>query len=282
LYLTSLRRLRLYCKVTDMRDNNAMLSMYLASASQAIEEYLGRELELKSRTEEFDTEESQELIYPQAFPVVSITNVWLDTTGLFDGTESIMPVGLYHPGTKSRGVRLRFNPGRTLRGLRVQYVGGLAADAVETTLTLTGVGASAFEAGQWVRGSKSQAVGYVVSNGVATALVLESVFGSFKVGDVLTAYVDDELKGNAVVNTGGTVSAVTTPSLAQAYPNLASACEVEVNYLYKNSVASALWNDSTSKDSTQKRAYEGSKGPMKYELQPETRLFLQGLERVLL
>lgn len=277
MYLSSIRRLRLYCKVTDSRENNALLSMYLAAASRSIEEYLCRELELKSRTEDFDTEDGQQVIYPIAYPVVSVANLWTSVTGDFTGEETLE--SLYHLATGGRGVRLRFNPSRTLRGLRLEYTGGLAADAVETTLALTGLGAQSFEAGQYVLGSKSLAVGYAVSNSPAASLTLENLYGQFKVGDALTAYVDEELKGKAVDGTGGVVSAVTTPSLAQAHPNVCSACDVEVNYLFQNSRNSSLWTDSTSKESTQKRPYEGSAGPTKYRLQPETRLLLEGYER---
>lgn len=280
--LSSLRRLRYYCGLTNKPENNRGLLSLLSPVSMAIEQYLRRELELKSRIEDFDTEEGVNQFFTNAYPVVSVAHLYTSSQGLFTGEEIEENVGQYHVTAAGRSVILRRPLSRYPRGARLEYTAGLAASAVESTYTLTGVGSQAFEADQYVQGSRSGAMGLVVSNTPGTSLTLENLYGVFRVGDVLTAYVQEDAQGNAVVNTGGTVSAMVTSSLAVAHPALVQACEFEVNYLFKNNSTSNLWTESTSKEQTNKRGYQFGFGPMTYSLQPEARAFLRGYERELL
>lgn len=280
--LTSLRRLRAYCSLTDKPENNRGLLALLSPVSMAIEQHLRRELELKSRIEDFDTEQGVNQFFTQAYPVTSVAHLYTSSQGLFTGEEIEENVGQYHVTAAGRSVILRRPINAYPRGARLEYTGGLAASAVESTYTLTGPGASAFEADQYVKGSRSGAMGLVVSNTPGTSLTLENLYGVFRVGDVLTAYIQEDGQGNAVVNTGGTISAVVTNSLAVLHPSIVQACEFEVNYLFKNNSTSSLWTESTSKEQTNKRGYQFGFGPMTYSLQPETRAFLRGYERELL
>jgi hypothetical protein len=246
----------------------------LVAVSRNIEEYLKREIELRSRTEYFDSEAQQRIYFTKAFPISSVTHLWTTVTGKFTG-EEVEETDL-HLGIDSRYVVLRRNVGQYLRSVKIEYIGGLAADAVNSTFTLTSVGSAAFEEGQYVRGSKSRAVGKVVSNDPSTSIIIENIYGVFRVGDNLTAYIKEDLSGNAVNNTGGTISAIDSQSLVEAHPAIALATEFEVNYLYKNSTNSSLWVQSTNKEGTQKRLLD-----IEYNLQPETQMMLRGYERIL-
>lgn len=274
--LSSLARLRRYCgKLTDNSENNNALQALLLSVSANIEEYLFRELEFTERTEYFDSEEGQRIWYPKAYPVASIASVYTTVTGKFEGEETSNTD--FHVTYNRGGIVLRRNIGRYLRAVKVTYTGGLAADPVRSTYTIGTVGASAFEEDQYVKGSRSRAVGRVIANSPSTDLEIEVLYGKFRVGDVLTAYQLEDLSGQPIASTSGTITAIVSQSLVESHPAVVMACEIEVNYLYRNSNGSSLWTQSTTKEGSNKRLLDSE-----YNLQPETRMMLRGYARELL
>lgn len=274
--LSSLARLRRYCgKLTDNSENNNALSVLLLAVSSGIEGYLDRELELKERTEYFNSEEGQRLFYTKAYPVVSVGSIYSTVTGKYLGEETEETD--FFIDYSERGIIIRRNIGRYYRSMKITYTAGLAGDPVRSVFTIGTIGTAPFEVNQYVVGSRSRAVARVIDNSPNTNIEVETIYGKFRTGDVLSAYQKEDLTGTAIINTAGIITAIISQSLVEAHPAVAMACEFEVNYLYRNSTNSSLWVQNTMKEGTQKRLSNDA-----YNLQPETQLLLRPYERVML
>lgn len=281
MYLTSYRRARIVVGAADNNDNKRLLSGFIAGISRAIEEYLHRLVELVSRTEDFDIDVGQKTLFTSAFPITSITSIKTSTTGVFGGEEETLTADTdYIIGRSGRSIEFLSSPTEGRKTCRVVLTSGLATDPVNTTLVLGTLGGTAFTAGRFVLGSISGAHAYIVSHSTGTGItVLENISGVFRVGDVLAEYTAEALSGSATASCNGTVTSITTQSLAEAHPSIVSACENEVAYFY-SSKNSPLHLNSTSESGTQKRELEAV-SYRRMPLQYETRLFLQGYERVI-
>jgi hypothetical protein len=272
--LTSLARLRRYCgKLADNADNNNALQVLLLAASANIEQHLCREIELKERTEYFNSEAGQRLYYTKAYPIIEVDSIFSTVTGKF--SEGIEETDYFIDYSQS-GVVLRRTLGRYMNSVQLVYTGGLAADPVRSTFVIGTLGNTPFEENQYVRGSRSRAVGKVISNDPDTEIIIENLYGKFRIGDVLSAYQQEDLSGTVITATAGTITEITAQSLVEGHPALAMACEFEVNFLYRNSTNSSLWVQGTNKEGTTKNLNDSE-----YPLRPETRMMLRGYERYL-
>ena len=276
MYLTSLHRLRRICgELADNATNNAEISALLASVSSNIETFLGRSVEKTTYTEYFDTEHGQFIYYPEATPIASITSLYSSVSGKFTGEESQETD--YYLGRKSESFVFRRDLGQVTRGLRAIFIGGLAEHEVESTYVVTVTGAFTNE--RFVRGSKSGALGRV-KDGTAGAFVIENISGQFRIGDVLSESANEAFTGT--LGTGaGTITAITKRGLSEGHPAISTACEFEVNYLFKNSKNSSLWVALTGKEGSQKDgSYLGYAPYVPQPLRPETQRMLLGYRRI--
>jgi hypothetical protein len=235
----------------------------IASVSSDIEDHLNRNIELKSYTEFFDTLDLSLEYSLKAFPISALTSVYSDITGLYDGGESLESD--YIIGKNNDTVCLASSISQARKGLRVIYTGGLATHAVRSTFTLSSEGASPFTAGMFVTGGSSNAMGIVVSK-ASTTMVIEVLYGIFEVGEIVSGKTTET--GAVTSGVTAVLSARTVTSLAESYPNIVEATEMEIRY--RDDHRSDYENLSTDKGSTTRKDLTKN-----YDLLPEVRKILQ-------
>lgn len=265
--LSSLRRLRLYCSgqseslITNNTANNRVLQNWLGSVSIDIEGYLCRNLHIEARTEYFDVEYGRTQYWLSSFPVVTLTDIYEDSLGLWEGDESQIddPVNDSATGRVILPYTLSFV---AAKALRVCYTGGLAYDAVRSVMTLA-AGAGTFVAERYVIGSTSGAVGIVVSYS-SLSLTVEQYYGKFSTGETLVQYDDEGVTATTPAVTG-TLSAFAQESLLNAYPNIVLACEAQIRYMRQHQLD--FENSGTQKDGVTIR--QGNPMHLKFPLREE-------------
>lgn len=230
--LSSYQRLRRYLGesdgsyLTDNIYNKRNITNWIAAVSMAIENYCGRRFHIESRTEYFTVDYDVRRYYVDAPPISTITSVYEDSSGLFDGsTES--ELSDYFTDEHGQAIVLDqsleyISP----KAVRVIYTGGLAYHGTRTTLVVDDC--SAFTADNYVIGATSGATGIVVS-AATTALVVENLFGVFEASETLTEYSDEE--GNSATGESCVVASISQQSLAEAYPDIVMACEMQVRFM---------------------------------------------------
>ena len=106
----------------------ALLAQWIGSVSAAIEAYLGRGFEEKSRTEILSPRPRQRIVQVSAWPVVLVESVIEDQTGVFDGSSGVAIGPSFFGINYARG-RLNFSAwplGGGSDSLRITYTGGMA------------------------------------------------------------------------------------------------------------------------------------------------------------
>jgi len=271
LLLSSLLRLRRYLDVEDKPENNRLITNFLTSTTREIQQYVGRELELKSRTEYFDIEAAFQLeFWAKAQPITAITTIKHDSTGLFNGGESTLSDFYIGIDELSFVLDTPQQPGR--KALELVYTGGLSAHGTQSTFVLTTPGA--FVADKFVFGSDSQAWGIIKSFSTPN-IVVENLYGIFEDGEVLNQAAKEGAKiGDGIT---GTISSITAQSLAEASPEYAQAVEMQIRYMVRRQDNFEL--ASTQKDGQRYRE-NGPQFGTHEGLQPEVRSMLQHLVRV--
>jgi len=260
--LTSLNRVKNALGKTSTDEDGVFLRL-IATASTQIAQYLRRlnSLALTSRTEFFDPYLGQRVFRTKAYPISTVTSVYTDTTGKYAGSETLIPSTDYILSGDLRTLHFstdaEFNdallvpPWTTVapKSVRIVYTGGLAADPVISSWTKS---ASTFTVGNFIQGSTSRAVGKVTATASGT-LSYESIYGVFEATETITEYstLNNALQGGGVEGVGetsvtATLTAASSVSLAETYPDLAEACEMQVRYLYQN--RNDLQNSAVSRD----------------------------------
>lgn len=273
--LTSYYRTRNYLRdesgnlLTDNVANQNLLLDWITAVSPRIEQYVRRGIELTSRTEYFDVDYKQMIYFPYSYPISSISSIKTDSTGLFNGDESTLDSDdEYFIGTDSGSIDLVYTQNFVRnRGMQVVYTAGLAEDPTKSYFAGDG---SSLSAGNYVKGGSSLAMGKVVS-GDASEICIDNYWGIFQAGDTLTEYTDEEL--TTASGSTGNITSVTTASLAESYPAITRAAEVEIRYLWKHK--HDLENVTSTPDGQSQRRNDAS-----YDLQPETRSYLEPYRRM--
>ena len=93
--LTSYERMRRYLAavagtpLTDSKAQKQMITNWISSVSKQIEKYLGRELLIDDYIEYFNTKTEKDIqFFVKAYPIITLTDVYIDGDGLWDGGES--------------------------------------------------------------------------------------------------------------------------------------------------------------------------------------------------
>lgn len=273
--LSSLERLRRYIELEDSVSNNRFLTNFLLSTSKNIQRFLNRELKIQSYTEYFDVETPGLNYYPKGYPVSSITSLYADSTGLYDGSEYLLTD--YYIGSRERSIVIDYPITPAQKGLRAIYTGGLAVHGTQSVLALTGVGGT-FTKNKFVTGSLSGSIGIIVNTTTATPITVETLMGEWEVGDVLTSQSTEGSSTN-LPGVTGTVSEITSKSLVESNPEIVQACEMQVRYDWKHK--DDYENAGVNKDSTsfmkpdKALNYSGL-----YQLRPEVRSLLMSHRRI--
>lgn len=266
--LTSYRRILFALGGKDILTNNFQnkrnFANWIPAISARIENFINRFTELTSHTEYFDSLENSFEYFVKGYPITALTSVKSDSTGEFNGSES--SESNYFIGKNQNSVGLAVSLVPAIRGLQIIYTGGLAAHGTQSTFELTNEGSTPFVADKYVEGQDSLAMGYVISKSSST-IVIEVLYGIFQVGE--------QIKGKSAwdsptfeTDMEADIDSVTTRCLAETYPDIVRACELEIRYM--NDHKSDFENTNTAKGTTTRKDMEKD-----YGLLPEVRSLLQ-------
>ena len=244
--LTSLERLKNSLGKTD-GGSDSILSTALTIASGNVERYLRREgaLEHKSYTQYFSPIAGQRSFSLPAYPVSSITSVYTDYTGKYTGSESVIDAVNYMLDADGKTLVFQFQPNclnlynwtpSGQKSLRIIYVAGLASDPVKSIWTSSTT--AGMTPGKFIQGAISGAAAVIQAVG-ATSITYRSIFGVFQASETITEYttLSNALQGGGFATATGQTATLTTctaQSLAEAYPALVGAVEMECQYLFAN------------------------------------------------
>jgi len=229
--------------LTDTRGQRQTIVNWITSVSQSIENHLQRSLEKTSRTEYFDALKSHWVQYRvDAFPVDTLTDVYCDDTGQFDGAESEITDCIIN--AQSSGIILPISPPVLgYKVIRIRYVGGMAVHGTQSVFECDFTGT--LTVGNFVSGGTSGAVG-IIRVVTATSLTVEVLYDKFSDGETLTEYSEE----NITTATGNTaeITSVTSRALVGSYPSIVRAAEMQVRYMWKHKDDFEL--SGTNKDGT--------------------------------
>jgi len=234
--------------LSDTKAQKGMIVPWILTASKQIEKYLRRELLIDTYTEYFDTLSERDVqFFVKAYPIISLTSVYRDTEGKWDGTnESEIDDCII--GKNIDSIITPFSPETlALKSTRIIYIGGLAYSGINSLFTCIMTGT--WTAGTYCYGQTSEAVGIVKAK-TATTLTIENLYGIFEAGETLAEYSDENIT-TATTNTA-VLTTITRQSLVEQYPDIVRACEIQVRYYWKHKDDFDL--TSTQKDGTNQRS----------------------------
>jgi len=252
LLLTSYERMRRYLANADgtaltdtVYRKNVIVNM-ITAASKQIEKFLNRTLDIAAYTEYFDVNNDNEIeFFVKASPITTLSSVYEDVEGLFDGGES--EITDCYIGVKENSfilpVPCSFVGRKVLRAI---YTGGIAYHGTQSLFTV-GTITGTWNVNSFCKGSSSEAVG-IVKAVTATTLTIENQYGIFTAGETLTEYTDEACTTSDAT---AVLTTITRQSLAESYPDIARAAEMQVRYMFKHKDDYEL--SSTSKDGTNTR-----------------------------
>lgn len=250
--LTSLARVKNALGINSTKEDGTIIRLIL-SASNQIERWLKRanSIQLTSRTEYFSPTAGQMVIYPAAYPITSITSIYTDSTGDFDGDETLVASTDYFIGEDGRSIV--FKPGIVYsnsegydarfavfpHSLRVIYTGGLSASAASSSWTKSADSGGTLAVGNYIQGATTKSLGFITARAAGT-ITYECIFGAFEAGETITEYgtltnsKGGETELAAATGVTATLTAATATSLAESYPDLVEACEMHVRFMRSN------------------------------------------------
>jgi len=274
--LTSSNRLYRYIgdvdnSLTSSVANDRLLLDWITAVSQKVEGWLDRSIQIAERTEYFDTMRGRLVYYPKAIPVTTLTSVYEDWTGLYSGTSESAITDSYI-GTESRTIVLPYVLPAYPKGMRIVYTGGMAYHAVNSLFAIGSI-TSTMAVGDYVKGATSGAVGIVRSavTSESTSVTIENLWGIFEASERVDKTSTEG--GTAGGTSYFTISSITRQSLAEAYPAIVRAVEIECRYHWKHK--HDFENSATSPDGSSVRSKDEA-----YSLQAETKAMLAPYRRL--
>jgi len=253
LKLTSYERMRRYLSavggqaLTDSYSQKQMITNWILAASKQIEKHLKRNLKYQSYTEYFDALTEKDVqFFVKAPPITTLTSVYNDIEGQYDGGESEIDDCIINKDSTGFIIPIK-PPSKGYKAIRGIYTGGLAYYGVQSLFTCSITGT--WNVGNFAYGETSEAVG-IVKAVSATTLRIEILYGIFEDGETITEYTDENLTtaGDATAE----ITAITYQSLVEQYPDIVRAAEIQVRYYWKHKDDFEL--TSTSKDATNVRS----------------------------
>lgn len=238
LLVTSYERLRRYLSderdtpITDSQYLKRELTDWMSSVTRSFEKYLNRSFLTKAYTEYFDATPQKQRYYPRGTPISSITSAYYDMRGLYSGTSEsqIDDDTGYIIGAESNSVYITNGFGfSNPKGLRLVYTGGFAYHGTRSTFVITT--GNAFTTNYFVLGNTSGAMGIVISRDTKT-LVLDNLRGAFEAGETITEYTTES--ADAATTVTDVIASITYQSLAEAYPDITIAAQMQIRYMFKH------------------------------------------------
>ena len=220
--------------LTVKNENDRLLQTWLTACSGMVEKYIDRSIEKKAYIDYFTLSPAYKLYWVAANPIATLTDVYFDTTGLWEGDETEISDCFTNEDLSAVCLPRTWDLGvQAVKGLRTRYIGGLAAHAVNSAYVI----ASAGQTGTWAAGSYvcdmlSGAVGIVISYTPATrVLVVENYYGRFTIGNTLT---QTTFENEDPVTASGVFESISIASLADVASDIVMACEMQVRYMWKH------------------------------------------------
>lgn len=247
--LTSLRRMLAYVvgksstAMTSNESNNRFILFWIKAVSNQIEKYLNRYIEINTRNEYFDIKSDQREFFPKAIPVNSVSTVYYDVTGLWDGSETELTDTFI--GVDDNTVCIPYSIGNNLKkALKITYSGGLAYHAVNSQYVLSNI-AGTITVGDVARGDSTGSVGYVAAWASPT-ITIENYYGHFDESETIKFHISTDEGGTGSTLGTSTLSSVISRSLLESYPEIVLACEAQTRYYWKH--ANDFESSGTTKD----------------------------------
>jgi len=204
---------------------------WITSISKQVESWLNRDLKINDYTEYFDTKYNKVRYWIKNAPIITLTSVYEDSSGEWSGSESEIDSDDVYVGADNRSIVVGYPLSHlTPKGLRVIYNGGLAYHGTQSRFAI--VSAATFTAGKYVLGLSSGALGIVRGTPTTASADVENLFGIFEAAETLTEYTDEAHTSATAVT--AVISSITRQSLAEAYPDIVNACEMEVRFRFKH------------------------------------------------
>lgn len=260
--LTSYNRMLRYLSanvdnaLTDSKAQKQMIVNWISTASMQIEKHLKRNLLINDYTEYFDTKSENDIqFYVRSFPVITLTSVYEDNSGLWDGSESEITDCFMN---KDNNAIVLPSPPAIFgfKTIRIIYNGGMAYYGVISVFTIS-ESVGTWTIGSFVVGSISDAVGIVKSIS-GTSLTVEILYGIFEALETLTEYSDELL--TSIGDASAILSVILKKSLVEQYPDIVRAAEIQTRYYWKHKDDFEL--SSTQKDATNQRYSTGNKSSL--------------------
>jgi len=264
--LSSIDRLYLYTDITKNVPHTMRFTNWLATVSKNIQDYLDRDFELKSRTVYFDSIYNKKEYFVNAHPIISISSIKLDSTSEFIGNEYTLETDLYRIGVDENSIIIDNSMKSILKSVQIVYTGGLATSAVRSIFGIKNVTGGTMTVGNYIKGENSESWGIIKAIS-STSITIEVLAGYFENEEVLTEYTS--LTGTAGSKTVQ-IDSVTSRCLAEEYPDIVTACEMQVAYMTKHHENGDFDTNGTDKEGVSYR--RNSNKP--YNLEPEVRMLL--------
>ncbi len=251
--LTSLRRVKYALGVADTTKDH-ILSRLIGTTSKQIAKELRRidlsgadALELRQRVEDFSPYPGQRRFYTRAYPIASIASIYVDSSGRYEGDESLIAADQYLIDADNRSITfsgLALGPNSDTgvlpasRGLRITYTGGLKADPVISSWTKGADSGGTLAVNNYVQGESSLSVGRITARAAGT-ISLELLSGAFEAAETIREYstwkfAAQDAGPGAPTDVSAVLTTCTTQCLAEAEPGLVQACEMHVEYMHSN------------------------------------------------
>ena len=234
--LSSLNRLRMYCAgrnanpISNSLQNNRMLSQWLSAVSGNVEMWLNRTIMIQAYTEYNDMKFQMTEFFMRGRPIVSITDVYTQPSGIWDGSET--PLTDCFIGKDQNSICFPIGMSWVAKNaVRFRYMGGMALHAVNSVFTIPSAPGTVFTVGQFVIGQTSGAVGWVRAyDPVKLLLTIENYYGIFQAGETVNQNTSEDGTGSVVTST--TLSIIVSQSLAESYPDLVTAVDTQIRYMW--------------------------------------------------
>lgn len=233
--LTTYQRCLRFCAadgdapLSDTPANRRQLIPWINAVSQNIEHFLNRPILIADETEYFNVRAQQTEFAVRRVPVITLTDVYQDIRGLWQGGESIISDCFL--GDQQWSV-CTFYPRQyaAKNAIRIRYNGGLAATAVMPTYAISTTSGT-WAVGGFVQGGTSMAIG-IVRTASATSLVIEVLYGLFQVAETISQYSTED--ANTTPTAVATVTSCTIPSLVEVASAIVMATEMQVRYMWRH------------------------------------------------
>lgn len=228
--LSSLNRLYLSLELTQNITTDIILTNLLHSVSSNILNFLDRDIEMGLKCEYFDSIYKKQEYFVNAYPISSITMVQSDPYGDYNGAEYTYTSNQYRTGINNDSIIIDNLLNSFTKAFKVIYTGGLALHATQSVFGIKSAVGETMTVGSYIKGSKSGSWGKIIAVS-STSIIIEIIAGKFEDEETLTEY--STLGGTAGSKTV-VIDTITSRCLAEDYPDIVHACEMQVRYEYQH------------------------------------------------